>query len=139
MARRLADGLLVIRDRIELAGAAARAGLADGAAPRGLFEVDALHRLENSGPAHGSHVSERRWKARRRWLIHAACESAVVAARDEMRHPQGDRAVLDVRVGVAMAERRFRFACAEALGDDRAQMIVDHLVESAVSMGEVRC
>ncbi len=138
MSRRLADGLLVIGDRVELAGAAARAGLADGAAPCGLFEVDALNRFENGGPANRSHVGERRWKARRGRLVHAACESAVVATRDEMRHAQGDRAILDVRVCVAMSQRGLRFACAQALGDDRAKVVVDHLVESAVRMREVR-
>src|SRR4029077_13811394 len=115
MARRLADGLLIIGERIELAGAAARAGLTDRTAPCSLLEINALHRLENRGAAHRGHVRERRWKARRGWLVDAARKSPVVAAGDEMRHTQSHRPVLDVRVCVAMPARGFGLACPEAL------------------------
>src|SRR4029077_19995219 len=127
MARRLADGLLVVGERIELAGAAARARLTDRTAPCSLLEIDALHRLENRRAAHRGHVRERRWKARRGWLVNATREGAVVAAGDEMRHTQSHGAVSVFRLCVARPEGGLGFACPEALRDDRAEMVVDHL------------
>src|SRR5260370_36132176 len=129
MARGQGDDVLVIRYRVELAGATARTDLGHRAAPGRLFEIDPLHRLEHGRAAYRGHVRERRREARRWRRGLAAGIGAAVAAGDEMRHALRYRAVLDARIRCSMPARRVGFACAKALGDVPAQRVADHLVE----------
>ena len=135
---RLRHVLLVVGRRVELAGAAAPACLVEWAAPRIFLEVKAFLRLEHRRAADRRQRRQRRGKAACRLLVDAARERAAVAARYEVRHPQSQRAVLDRRVHVAGAGRCVGLARAEALGDDRPEMVRDHLVKSPRRVPEVR-